>query len=156
MERAFAAPAELARRLGRERLDAHELAAYDPDGLVAIFAQPPALHRFPKSMANRVRALAEALVERYDGDVTRIWDGVTDGDELYRRLADLPGFGAQKAQIFTALLGKQRGVRPPGWREAAGEYGRDGVFLSVADVVDAASLARVRETKQARKAATKN
>lgn len=155
MERAFAAPAELARRLGRDRLDARELAEHDPDALVELFATTPALHRYPKSMAGRVQAVAAALVERYDGDVTAVWADAGDGRELLRRLKDLPGFGDQKAQIFTALLGKQRGVTPPGWREAAGGYGEVGVHRSVADVVDAASLGRVREYKQQRKAAAK-
>jgi uncharacterized HhH-GPD family protein len=155
MERAFAAPAELVRRLGRSRLDARELAEHDPDALVELFSTPPALHRYPRSMGGRVQALAAAIVERYDGDVTAVWRDVEDGRELFRRLAALPGFGTQKAQIFTALLGKQRGVTPAGWREAAGGYGEDGVHRSVADVVDAASLGRVREYKQARKAAAK-
>lgn len=153
MERAFAAPAELARRLGRDRLDARELAGHDPEALVAIFAGPPALHRYPKSMAGRVQALAAAVVERYDGDVSALWADAGSGRELFDRLAALPGFGAQKAQIFTALLGKQRGVTPEGWREAAGGYGEVGVHRSVADVVDAESLGRVREYKQAAKAA---
>jgi uncharacterized HhH-GPD family protein len=155
MERAFASPAELARRLGRTELDAHELAGYDPDALVEVFRGPPALHRYPGSMAKRVQALAALIVERYDGDAATVWRDVPDGRELFARLAGLPGFGTQKAQIFLALLGKQRGVTPPGWREAAGGYGEDGVHRSVADVVDAESLARVREYKQQKKAASK-
>jgi uncharacterized HhH-GPD family protein len=155
MEHAFWAPGELARRLGRDRLDAAELAAFDPDELVAIFATPRALHRYPKSMAGRVQALCAAVAERYAGDATRIWADAADGAELRSRLVALPGYGMQKAQIFTALLGKQRGVTPPGWREAAGGYGEEGVYRSVADVVDPPSLARVRETKQAAKAAAK-
>ncbi|HXV93974.1 MAG TPA: HhH-GPD-type base excision DNA repair protein [Pseudonocardia sp.] len=155
MERAFAAPAELARRLGRDHLDARELAGHDPEAFVQLFATPPALHRYPRSMAGRVQALAAAVVDRYDGDVTGVWAGVGDGKELFRRLAALPGFGTQKAQILVALLGKQRGVTPEGWREAAGAYGEDGSYRSVADVVDAASLARVREFKQAAKARKK-
>jgi uncharacterized HhH-GPD family protein len=155
MERAFASPAELARRLGRTELDAHELAGYDPDALVEVFRGPPALHRYPGSMAKRVQALAAQIVERYDGDAAAVWRDVPDGRELFVRLAGLPGFGTQKAQIFLALLGKQRGVTPPGWREAAGGYGEDGVHRSVADVVDAESLARVREYKQQKKAASK-
>jgi uncharacterized HhH-GPD family protein len=153
MERAFAAPAELARRLGGDRLDAAAIAAHDPEALVAIFATPPALHRYPKSMAARVQALAAAVVERYDGDVTALWSDATSGRELFARLTALPGFGTQKAQIFTALLGKQRGVTPDGWRDAAGGYGESGVYRSVADVVDGESLGRVREYKQAAKAA---
>ena len=120
-----------------------------------MFATPRALHRYPRSMAGRVQALCTALVEQYDGDVTLLWGGAADGAELYARLLALPGFGPQKAQIFTALLGKQRGVAPPGWREAAGGYGEDGVHRSVADVVDPASLTKVREYKQAKKAAAK-
>ena len=155
MEHAFWAPAELARRLGSDHLDARVLAEHDPEGLVTVFATPRALHRYPRSMAGRVQALCVALVETYDGDVTLIWRDAADGAELYSRLVALPGFGRQKAQIFTALLGKQRGVTPPGWREAAGGYGEDGVHKSVADVVDAASLGKVREFKQAAKAAAK-
>jgi len=156
MERAFAGPALIAQRLGVDRLDARQLAAHDPEALVQVFRGPPAVHRYPGSMAGRVQALAAAIVEDYDGDASRIWSDVTDGRELFGRLSALPGFGTQKAQIFTALLGKQRGVTPPGWREAAGGYGEEGVHRSVADVVDAASLAQVREYKQAKKAAMKN
>jgi len=156
MERAFAGPALIAQRLGVTVLDARELAQYDPEALVQVFRGPPAVHRYPGSMAARVQALAAAVVERYDGDASRLWSGVEDGQELFRRLADLPGYGTQKAQIFTALLGKQLGVTPPGWREAAGGYGEEGVHRSVADVVDGASLAQVREYKQAKKAAMKS
>jgi uncharacterized HhH-GPD family protein len=155
MEHAFWAPSELARRLGRDHLDAREIAGFDPEALIGIFATPRALHRYPRSMAGRVQALCAAVAEQYDGDVTLVWRDVTEGKELYSRLVALPGFGPQKAQIFTALLGKQRGVTPSGWREAAGGYGEDGVHRSVADVVDAASLGRVREYKQAKKAAAK-
>ncbi len=151
-EKAFTGPYELARRLGHEP-DARELADYDPSALTAIFARRPALHRFPKAMAARVQDLCRALVERYDGDPARIWFDVTDGRELLRRVSELPGFGMQKAQIFVALLGKRFGVRPQGWREAAGSYGVEGSHLSVADVVDGPSLARVREYKQQLKAA---
>lgn len=155
MERAFAGPALVARRLGRETLDVHEIATYDPEALVEVFRGPPAVHRYPGSMAQRAQALAAQVVERYDGDAAGIWRDVPDGRELFGRLAALPGFGTQKAQIFTALLGKQRGVTPEGWREAAGGYGESGVHKSVADVVDAASLGRVRDYKQGQKAAAK-
>ncbi len=152
MEHAFWSPAELARRLGRDHLDAREIADHDTDALIAVFATPRALHRYPRSMGGRVQTLCRAIVEQYDGDVTLLWTGVADGQELYARLVALPGFGPQKAKIFTALLGKQRGVTPPGWRAAAGDYGTDGVFMSVADVVDPATLGKVREYKQAQKA----
>ena len=154
MERAFASPALLQERLGAP-LTARGLAEHDTDQLVAVFTGPPALHRYPRSMAERVQAVCRAIVEEYDGDVERLWTDATDGREVFRRLNALPGFGKQKAQIFTALLGKQCGVRPEGWREAAGAYGEDGSRRSIADVVDATTLAEVREFKQAQKKAAK-
>ncbi|MEE6262987.1 HhH-GPD-type base excision DNA repair protein [Plantactinospora sonchi] len=154
MEKAFAGPYELARRLGHEP-DAVELAGYDPEALTAIFAERPALHRFPKAMAARVQEVCRTLVDRYDGDPSRLWSEAENGADLLDRLTGLPGFGRQKAQIFLALLGKRFGVQPPGWREAAGTYGADGIFHSVADVTDEASLLRVREHKQQVKAAAK-
>ncbi|RLP94172.1 HhH-GPD-type base excision DNA repair protein [Micromonospora sp. CV4] len=154
MEKAFSSPYVLAQRLGHE-LDAAELAGYDPEALVALFATPPALHRFPKAMAARVQEVCQVLVDRYDGDAARLWSDVADGAELFRRVAELPGFGKQKAQIFVALLGKRFGVTPQDWREAAGGYGDPGAYRSVADVTDADSLRRVREYKQQMKAAAK-
>lgn len=154
LEKAFSSPLELSKRLGHD-LDAQELADYDSDALAVIFAQRPALHRFPTSMAGRVQGVARVLVADYDGNVTQLWTGVEDGHELLARITALPGFGGQKAGIYLALLGKQRGVRPAGWREAAGEFGKDGVYLSVADIVDSESLLRVRDYKQQQKAAAK-
>jgi uncharacterized HhH-GPD family protein len=154
LEKAFAAPYVLSQRLGHEPT-AQELADFDPDALIAIFATPPALHRFPKAMAGRVQAVCRLLVEQYDGDAAKLWEGVQTGAELLRRIAALPGFGKQKSQIFTALLGKQYGVQPAGWREAAGAYGEVGSHRSVADIVDADSLAKVREYKREMKAAAK-
>jgi uncharacterized HhH-GPD family protein len=155
MERAFAGPAGLARRLGVERLDPAAMAAHDPEAFAALFVGPPALHRYPAAMAARAQALAAIVVDRYGGDATGLWRDAPDGETLLARLTTLPGFGRQKAQIFVALLGKQRGVTPPGWREAAGAYGEAGSFRSVADVVDGASLERVRAFKQAAKAERK-
>ncbi|WP_207922652.1 HhH-GPD-type base excision DNA repair protein [Micromonospora sp. KC606] len=154
MEKAFCSPYLLSQRLGHD-LDARELAGFDPDALLEIFARPPALHRFPKAMAARVQELCLALVDRYDGDAVRLWADAADGVELLRRVGELPGFGRQKAQIFVALLGKRYDVRPAGWREAAGGYGEEGAFRSVADVADPESLRRVREFKQAAKAEAK-
>jgi uncharacterized HhH-GPD family protein len=154
LERAFSAPYDLTQRLGHE-LVAAELADYDPDALAALFARPPALHRYPKSMAKRVQDMCRMLVDRYGGDAAAVWRDAQDGAALRRRIAALPGFGAQKAQIFVALLGKQYGVRPPGWREAAGAYGERSSFKSVADVTDSESLRKVREYKQQMKAAAK-
>lgn len=154
LEKAFSSPLELTRRLGHD-LDARELAEYDSDALAELFAQRPALHRFPTSMAGRVQGVTRVLVADYDGDVTQLWAGVADGHELLARICALPGFGDQKAAIYLALLGKQRGVRPPGWREAAGDFGKDGVYMSVADITDAESLLQVRDYKQKQKAAAK-
>jgi uncharacterized HhH-GPD family protein len=154
LEKAFSSPYVLTQRLGHEPTAA-ELAGYDPEALVTIFATPPALHRFPKAMAARVQEVCRVLVDRFDGDAAALWSGAEDGAELLQRIASLPGFGKQKAQIFTALLGKQYGVRPAGWREAAGAYGEEGSYRSVADIVDAGSLARVRSHKQETKAAAR-
>jgi uncharacterized HhH-GPD family protein len=154
LERAFSAPYDLTQRLGHE-LDAAELAEYDPDALAAIFARPPALHRYPKSMAKRVQDMCRMLVDQYGGDAAAVWRDAPDGAVLRRRIAALPGFGTQKAQIFVALLGKQYGVRPPGWREAAGAYGERRSFRSVADITDGESLRKVREYKQQMKATAK-
>jgi uncharacterized HhH-GPD family protein len=155
MERAFGAPRLLADRLGVDTLSAAQLAECDPEVLLRHFQGPPALHRYPGSMATRTQDLARLLVERYDGRADAVWSDAPDGPTLLRRLGELPGFGAQKARIFLALLGKQCGVTPPGWREAAGEYGEEGARRSVADITGPASLAEVRSTKQQAKQAAK-
>jgi uncharacterized HhH-GPD family protein len=155
LEKAFVGPYVLAQRLGETTLDAAAIAAYDPDTFREIFSTVPAIHRFPGSMAERTQKLCQAIVEKYDGDASLVWTGATDGKELVKRLGELPGFGRQKAQIFTALLAKQFEVQPPGWREAAGVYGEPGSLRSVADIVDAASLTKVREYKKQMKAAAK-
>jgi len=153
MERAFAGPAKILDRFGS--LDPQEIAAADAEEFAALCAQPPAVHRFPGSMATRLQALAAHIVETYDGDAARLWDEAGSGAELLRRLRALPGFGGQKAKIFVALLGKQLGVRPDGWEKAAGEYAEEGSYRSVADVVDPTSLQRVRDFKKAAKGAAR-
>jgi len=155
LEKAFSSPYVLAQRLGHAPT-AEELAGFDPEALVAIFAEPPALHRFPKAMAARVQEVCRVLVGSYDGDAANLWRDVADGKELMKRIGSLPGFGKQKSQIFTALLGKQYGVQPAGWREAAGAYGEEGSHRSVADIVDGDSLARVRAFKKEMKAAARS
>jgi uncharacterized HhH-GPD family protein len=155
MERAFLGPAKLAERLGQNPLEPQAIATWDPDDFADICARPPAVHRYPRSMAGRIQALAGAVVEHYDGDTSALWTTAATGEEVRSRLEALPGFGPAKAAIFTALLGKQLGVRPPGWQRASAPYGEDGSFRSVADVVDHESLLKVRETKQAAKAAVR-
>jgi uncharacterized HhH-GPD family protein len=154
MEAAFAGPKKIADRIGG--VDAREIADYDPDEFAALCSKTPAVHRFPGSMAKRIQALAQIIVDSYDGNAAALWTaGEPDGPEVLRRLKGLPGFGEQKAKIFLALLGKQYGVTPMGWRESAGDYGKAGSFMSVADVVDPGSLEKVRSYKKQAKAAAK-
>ena len=153
-ERAFSAPRDLARRLGHEPT-AQELADFDPEALAAVFSERPALHRFPKAMAARTQELARLVVAGYDGDAAALWATAPSGAELLKRVSALPGFGEVKAKIFVALLGKQLGVRPSGWREAAGSFGDEGSYVSVADITDDESLGKVRSYKQSLKAAAK-
>ena len=153
MERAFAGPAVLAERFGQ--LDPAAVAAADPEEFAALCARTPAVHRYPGSMARRMQALAAYVLAEYGGDTGAIWRDVPSGQELLARVRALPGFGGQKAAIFVALLGKQLGVRPDGWRAAAGAYGDEGSYRSVADVVDPDSLAKVRAFKQEQKAAAR-
>jgi len=153
MEHAFRGGYKVLGRFGT--LDPAAIAAADPEEFKELCSRPPAIHRFPGSMAARLQDLAALVEEKYDGDVTRLWNEPATGKELLRRVQELPGFGKQKAQIFVALLAKQLGVRPEGWQQAAGDYALDG-YRSVADVVDADSLLKVREYKQQKKAAAKS
>ncbi|KAB8163427.1 Fe-S cluster assembly protein HesB [Streptomyces sp. 3MP-14] len=155
MEWAFTGPYTIATRLGEDDLDARRIAAMDPEEFAALLSTKPAVHRYPAAMAKRVQELCRYLVAQHDGDAEALWRDVSTGAELFRRLHALPGFGKQKAQIFLALLGKQFGVTPEGWREAAGPYGEEGSYRSVADITGPESLARVREFKQQAKKAAK-
>jgi uncharacterized HhH-GPD family protein len=152
MERAFAGPAKVLDRFGS--LEPAEIAAAEPEQFASLCSEPPAVHRFPASMAERIQAVAQIVVDQYDGHAERIWTEAGDGKELLRRMTALPGFGKQKAQIFVALLAKQLGVRPEGWESVVGDYGQEG-YRSVADVVDTASLEKVRAYKSEKKAAGK-
>jgi uncharacterized HhH-GPD family protein len=155
MERAFAGPRLLADRLGVETLSAEYLAEADPEQLAKVFQGPPAVHRYPGAMAARTQDVCRLLVARYGGRADRLWVDAADGAILLKRIGELPGFGAQKSKIFLALLGKQYGVTPPGWREAAGDYGIEGSRRSVADVTGPESLMEVRKYKQEQKAAAR-
>ena len=154
LERAFRSPYDLQERLGGH-LDAAALASMDPEALAAVFSERPALHRFPKSMAGRVQEVCTVIVDSYGGDAAAIWTSAADGKELLANVKALPGFGEQKARIFIALLGKQLGVRPPGWEKAASPYGDTGSFRSVADIDSPESLVKVRQYKQKMKAKAK-
>ncbi len=152
MEHAFRGPAKILDRFGT--LDPAAIAAAEPDAFADLCATPPAIHRYGRSMAGRVQALAQVVVDEYDGDASRIWSGVGSAPVLMKRLTALPGYGEQKARIFTALLAKQLDVKPRGWTTAAGDYAKKG-YRSVADVVDAESLQKVRSFKKAKKAEAK-
>jgi uncharacterized HhH-GPD family protein len=154
MEVAFLGPKKIADRM--DGLDVGRIADADPDDFAALCATPPAVHRFPGSMAKRIQAVCRFLVEHYDGSTEALWSsGSPDGKEILRRLKELPGYGDQKAKIFLALLGKQFALEAPGWRKAAGDYGIDGARRSIADVVDDKTLAEVRAFKKAAKAKAK-
>jgi uncharacterized HhH-GPD family protein len=156
IEKAFRGPADLVERLGLSvPIDAGRIAATDPAVLSEVFSRPPAIHRYPSSMAARVQALCLVIADEYGGDAAKVWTTAADGAELRRRVEALPGFGAQKAKIFVALLGKQLGVRVQGWEEASLPYSEPGTFLSVADIVDADSLVEVRRRKKEAKDAAK-
>ena len=152
MERAFAGPAKIRDRFGS--LDPEAIADADPEAFADLCATPPAIHRYGRSMAGRVQSLARVIVDEYDGDTARLWTTATTGKELFDRIRALPGFGDQKAKIFTALLAKQLDVAPRGWTTVVGDYGKKG-FRSVADVTDPDTLQKVRDFKKAAKAAAK-
>jgi uncharacterized HhH-GPD family protein len=154
LEWAFLGPYTLTQRLGAP-LDVQTLAAMDEDTLVNVFCDKPALHRYPAAMARRVHELCRLIVDEYDGKPEAIWTTAADGRELFKRVKALPGFGEMKARIFVALLAKQFGVKPTGWEEQAKDYGKPDTFLSVADIVDEASLGKVRAYKAEKKAAAK-
>ncbi|MBF6507593.1 Fe-S cluster assembly protein HesB [Nocardia farcinica] len=154
MEVAFAGPKKIAERMGG--FSVSKIAESDLDEFVELCVRKPAIHRYGGSMGRRVHALAQYVVEHYDGRTEAIWtEGDPDGKEVLKRLKALPGYGDQKARIFLALLGKQRGVQPAGWREAAGAYGEEGSRRSIADVVDEQTLQEVRSWKKEQKAAAK-
>lgn len=150
MEWAFKGPWTLRQRLGGS-LDAAIIAAMDPAALEERFTQKPALHRYPAAMAKRTQALCQFIVDHYGGDAGAVWRGVRTGDELFRRLRELPGYGDEKAKIFMAVLAKRFGKKPKGWEEAAAPFS-DGTPRSVADIDGPQALQRVREYKQAMKA----
>lgn len=152
MEHAFRGPAKVLDRFGS--LEPAAIAEADAEEFAALCATAPAIHRFPGSMASRLQDLARLVVEKYDGDASRLWTEAESGKDLLRRVQELPGFGKQKAQIFVSLLAKQIGVRPDGWESVVGDYALDG-YRSVADVTDGDSLQKVRDFKKQKKAAAK-
>jgi uncharacterized HhH-GPD family protein len=152
MEHAFRGPHKVLTRFGS--IEPAAIATADPEEFAALCTTPPAIHRYGGSMAARLQQLAALVESEYGGHAERLWTGVPTGKELLDRVQALPGFGKQKAQIFVALLAKQLGVRPDGWEQAVAAYAEDG-YRSVADVVDPASLQKVRDFKKAKKAEAK-
>ena len=146
MERAFYGPQLLKERLGGE-LDPQLVVQTGLEELEDIFRGPPAIHRYPASMAKRAQELAGKIVGEYGGKAENLWETAVDGDDLLKRLRALPGYGAEKSRIFVGLLGKRLGVRPRGWEDRAADW------PSIADVADYADVLVLREKKKAMKAA---
>jgi uncharacterized HhH-GPD family protein len=145
VQKAFAGPLELSKRLGH--LDVAKIAAADPETLAGMFRERPALHRFPGAMAERVRLLCAFLEERYDGDAARIWREAASGDDLKARLGELPGFGEMKVRTVMTLLARQFGVDPPGLAAMLPDH------QTLGDVRTAEELASYQAGKRAAKAA---
>jgi uncharacterized HhH-GPD family protein len=152
MEHAFRGPAKIVERFGT--LDPAKIAEADPEQFATMCATPPAVHRYPGSMATRLQGLARIVVDEYGGHAERLWEEASSGTDLVNRIEALPGFGKQKAKIFAALVAKQLAVRPEGWEKAVGDYALEG-YRSVADVTDEASLQKVRAFKKEQKAAAR-
>jgi uncharacterized HhH-GPD family protein len=152
MEWAFRGPATLQERLGH--LDAGRVAAMEEGEFVEVCVRKPAIHRFPRSMGERIYRLCVHLTDHYDADGAVLWSDDPDASTLYKRIRELPGFGEEKSRIFLALLAKRFGVAPEGWEELAGPFG-DGTPRSVADIHDEGSLAQVRDWKRTQRNAGK-
>jgi uncharacterized HhH-GPD family protein len=146
MEWAFTGPHTLKTRLGH--LDPKKIADMDPDEFLAVCLEKPAIHRFPKAMAQRIQGVCRVLADKYKGKAENIWRDVDDADELFRRLREFPGYGEEKAQIFVALLAKR-------WKKTAGVFS-DSKPRTVADITSPETLLKVRAWKKAEKAADRD
>jgi uncharacterized HhH-GPD family protein len=147
VQKAFSGPHVLRQRLGH--LDAARIATTDPAELEQLFRTPPAIHRFPASMAGKVQALCKAIADDYDNDAARVWNDAADGRDLQRRLLALPGIGEMKARALIAIVGRRLGVKPPGWDDVAP------TTPTLGDVETPEDLARYQEGKRAAKAAAR-
>ena len=153
MEWAFNGPWTLKERLGH--LDAKKIAAMDPDEFLAVCLEKPAIHRFPKAMAQRIQGMCAVIAEKYKSKGENMWNDVDDASVLFERLRELPGFGEEKAQIFIALLAKRFDIAPNGWKKAAGVFS-DKNPRTVADITSPETLLKVRAWKKAEKAADRD
>jgi uncharacterized HhH-GPD family protein len=145
VQKAFAGPRELERRLGS--LDATELAGMETAELERVFAEKPAIHRFPGSMAKRVQELCRAITSEYGGRAERVWTEAADGADLERRLRGLPGFGDMKVRTALAILAKRFGVRPAGIDDVLPRH------PTLGDVDSPEALEAYQAAKRAHKAA---
>jgi len=145
VQKAFSGPKVLLERLGT--LDPRALATLDPAKLEAAAKGPPAIHRFPGAMAKRVQELATYIANTYEGDAARLWTDATDGRDLQRRIAALPGFGPMKVASLTAVLAKQLGIAPPGIEDVLASH------PTLGDVDSPQALADYQAKKRAHKAA---
>ena len=139
VQQAFLGPLRLKQRLGT--LEPRVVAEAD---LEPLFRAKPAIHRFPGSMAERVRELAATVADEYDGDAGRIWTEAADGTELRRRISALPGFGEMKIKSLGAVLAKRFGV--PAAQELAPGH------PTLGDVDSPEALADYQAAKKAHKA----
>ncbi|CAB4560752.1 MAG: Fe-S cluster assembly protein HesB [Actinobacteria bacterium] len=153
MEWAFNGAYTLKQRLGH--LNPRTIGEMEPDEFLAVCLEKPAIHRFPKAMAQRIQGMCAIIGEKYKNKGENIWNDVASGDELFTRLRELPGFGEEKAQIFIALLGKRFDVQPAGWKKAAGVFS-DSHPRTVADITSPETLLKVRAWKKAEKAADRD
>ena len=153
MEWAFNGAYTLKERLGH--LDPKRIAAMDPDEFLAVCLEKPAIHRFPKAMAQRIQGMCAIIAAEYRNKGENIWNDVDDATVLFERLRRLPGYGEEKAQIFVALLGKRFDITPNGWKKAAGVFS-DKNPRTVADITSPETLLKVRAWKKAEKAADRD
>ena len=153
MEWAFNGAYTLKQRLGH--LDPRRIAGMDPDEFLQVCLEKPAIHRFPKAMAQRIQGMCAIIASDYRNKGENIWKDVTDAQVLFARIRTLPGYGEEKAQIFVALLAKRFDIAPDGWKKAAGVFS-DSNPRTVADITSPETLLKVRAWKKAEKAADRD
>lgn len=151
VQKAFRAPADLLDRLGS--IDPDVIANTELEKLIEVFQIKPALHRFPKAMAERVQRAMQIVVDKYDGDASRIWRDAKDIDDLYARLAEIPGLGGGKRVGIASVLAQLCDLPITGWEKDIPSWGSLGEVRSKEDL--RAYQARKREAKKALKAAAK-
>jgi uncharacterized HhH-GPD family protein len=147
VEKAFAGPSVLEERIGKP-LDAHTIASMDPQTLEDAFKEKPALHRFPANMAKRTQAVANYIVDTYDGETSGLWTDVADNDEFLKRLLAMPGFGDYKARVYAAVLARQFDIKPKGWDASLPEWPNISEVTSDESRIDMKARKKVWKTQQ--------